>query len=230
MVRGCRFSERGMGIWKISSLSISGASKIDRHMCLCVIPLPPPHLSLLLAFKLHFTYLTTSPFSNATLPRRTNAVTSVRLPTPRFAKSLSNRNISTFCFGCLVAPETCPFFDEGVFFSSFASFSLAARPLLLLLPPPVLRVRRPCDGWWPWRVGWWKMKEEEHGTRKRADLNAAGDLLAVAAPIDASACKEGLEERGGGRKGEVSGERRVGRSVGRGVGKIARAGAALGQS
>jgi len=47
------------------------------------------------------------------------------------------------------------------------------------------------------------MKVEEHGARKRADLIAADDLLAVAAPIDASACKEGWEEREGGR---VSGE------------------------
>jgi len=47
------------------------------------------------------------------------------------------------------------------------------------------------------------MKAEEHGARKRADLNAAGDLLTVAAPIDASACKEGLEEK---EEGRVSGE------------------------
>lgn len=37
-------------------------------------------------------------------------------------------------------------------------------------------------------MGWWKMKEKQ-GDRKRADLNAAGDLRAVTAPIDASACK-----------------------------------------
>lgn len=63
------------------------------------------------------TYLTTSPFSNATFPRRTNTVTSVRLPTPRLARSRSRRNISTFCFGCFV---TGPFF-----FSSLPFFSLA---------------------------------------------------------------------------------------------------------
>jgi len=147
MVRGCKFSERGMGRWKISSFSISGASKIDRHMCLCVVPPPPPHSPSPID---SYIYLTTSPFSNATFPRRTNAVTSVRLPTPRFAKSLSRRNISTFCFGCLclLAPVAAgPFFDEDVFFPSSPSFSLAERLLLLLLLPPVLRVRRPFDGW-----------------------------------------------------------------------------------
>jgi len=141
MVRGCRFRERGVGRWEISSFSISGASKIDRHMSLCVVPLPPPHSPSPID---SYTNLTTSPFSNATFPRRTNAVTSVRLPTPRFAKSLSRRNISTFCFGCfcLLAPVAA-----GPFPSS-PSFSLAGRLLLLLLLlPPVLRVRRPCDGW-----------------------------------------------------------------------------------
>ena len=161
------------------------------------------------SFNSILTYLTTSPFSSATFPRRTNAVTSVRLPTPRFASSRSRRNISTFGCFCLLAPVAAgTFFDEDV----FSSFSLAKRLLLLLLLPPVLRVRRPCDGWWPWRMGWWKMKEEQ-GDRKRANLYAAGDVRAVTVPIDASVCKgKGVREAevSGGEGGEVGGKGRVG--------------------
>lgn len=44
------------------------------------------------------TYLTTFLLSKATLPRRTRAVTSVLVPTPRFASRRSSRNISAFSF------------------------------------------------------------------------------------------------------------------------------------
>ncbi len=84
------------------------------------------------------TYLTTSPFSKATLPRRTSAVTSVLEPTPLLANRRSRRNMASF----LAAPS----FLEGFFF-----FLVVFSSLLLLLMRAVVVVVTCCG-----RAGWRK--------------------------------------------------------------------------